>query len=138
MNLFRSGQSVPHSKSDSSKSAGEQAETTALHFLTTKGLKLITQNYRVPCGEIDIIMEDKGIVVFIEVRYRKRSDFGSGAETVTYSKQKKLTKAALHFIQKHQKLSKRNFRFDVISISLKGDQFKIDWIDNAFEPGFSY
>ena len=138
MHFFRTDSSITHSKSDTCKSSGERAETAALHFLTTHGLKLITQNYRVPCGEIDLIMEDKDIIAFIEVRYRKRSDFGSGAETVTYNKQKKLTKAALHFIQKHPKLSKRNFRFDVISISLKEDQFKIDWIDNAFEPTQNY
>jgi putative endonuclease len=138
MHFFKTDSSITHSKPDTCKSSGERAETTALHFLTTHGLKLITQNYRVPCGEIDLIMEDKDIIAFIEVRYRKRSNFGSGAETVTYNKQKKLTKAALHFIQKHPKLSKRNFRFDVISISLKEDQFKIDWIDNAFEPTLNY
>jgi len=138
MDTFRADTSDSLSKYDVRKLAGEQAETTALKFLISHGLKLIIQNYRVRCGEIDLIMKDNQTIVFVEVRYRKNSEFGSGAETVTYTKQKKLTKAALHYIQKNSKLSKHNFRFDVISISPKGNNFKIDWIDNAFEPTLYY
>lgn len=115
-------------------SIGELAENAAYEYLLARGLKPVFRNYRVPTGEIDLIMEDNHDIVFVEVRYRKHDNFGSGAESVTCKKQNKIFKTALHFIQKHPKLAGRNFRFDVISISQSGSQFDIDWIDNAFQP----
>jgi len=79
-------------------------------------------------------MKDKEDIVFTEVRFRKQNSFGNGAESITRKKQDKIVKTALHFIQKHPKLAKQNFRFDVISISLSNNQFDIDWIDDAFHP----
>lgn len=112
---------------------GKQTENAALHYLTEQGLKLISRNYRAKTGEIDLIMEHNKDIVFIEVRYRKNHSFGSGAESVNHKKQQKLIKTARFFIQNNRKLATRNFRFDVISITLKENNFEINWIDSAFD-----
>ena len=116
------------------KMVGELAENAAYEYLLARGLKPVSRNYRVPIGEIDIIMQDNDDIVFIEVRFRKNDHFGDGADSVTKIKQNKIYKTALYFIQKHSKLSGYNFRFDVVSISLTDNQFVIDWIDDAFQP----
>ena len=112
---------------------GHDAEDMACHYLLEQGLKTLCRNYRCPRGEIDAIMEDNNIIVFVEVRYRKHTRFGSGAETVTHAKQSKLIATALHYLQKHPKYSNRPSRFDVISISHHSQQAKIDWIQDAFQ-----
>lgn len=114
---------------------GESAEQDACKFLIKNKLKLITKNYRCKFGEIDIIMLDKQSLVFVEVRYRSNSQYGSGAESITISKQKKLIKAASHYLQQNQKISRYAARFDVISMSAdtSSKESKIDWIKDAFQ-----
>ena len=88
-------------------------------------------------GEIDIIMKDDDSLVFVEVRYRKTNNFGSGAESITPSKQKKLIKTASLYLQRHAKLNQCPARFDVVSITGfietdNLDKINFDWIENAF------
>lgn len=109
---------------------GQDAESRVHDFLLSQGLKSLDRNVRSPRGEIDLIMDDNGTVVFIEVRLRNRSDFGSGAESVTRSKQEKLIATAAYYLQQHKRLARRPARFDVVSV---GRQMTLDWIKNAFE-----
>ncbi len=64
-------------------------EKLAFHYLKKQGLKFILNNYHCRLGEIDLVMSDKDCIVFIEVRYRKNTDFGCGFDTVIKSKQQK-------------------------------------------------
>ncbi|MEJ2181576.1 MAG: YraN family protein, partial [Gammaproteobacteria bacterium] len=73
-----------------STAIGQNAEDLALQFLQSKGMQLIERNYRCKMGEIDLIMRHDAGLVFAEVRYRKHSKFGSGAETVIQRKQQKI------------------------------------------------
>ena len=109
---------------------GQIAETQAEDFLQQQGLKPLARNVRSPRGEIDLIMEDEDTIVFVEVRLRRRNDFGSGADSVTRSKQEKLIATASYFLQQNKRLAKRPARFDVVSIN---GQDNMDWIKNAFE-----
>lgn len=117
---------------------GAFTEDLACQFLEAKGFKLIERNFNCRLGEIDLIMQDKNSLVFIEVRYRKNNHFGSGAESVTYSKQQKLIKTASLYLQQHSKLNACPARFDVVSItgSIESDNLNnidFDWVSNAFE-----
>ncbi len=114
---------------------GEAAEQDAYQFLIKQKLKLVCKNYRCRFGEIDLIMLDQQCLVFVEVRYRKSSQFGSGAETITLTKQRKLIKTASHYLQQTSGSNQLAARFDVISISpeIKSKQSKIDWIKDAFQ-----
>jgi putative endonuclease len=110
---------------------GQMAEDQACTYLRKQGLRFVTRNYRCRMGEIDLIFRDQTTLVFVEVRYRKSTCFGSAAETVGYRKQHKLIKAALHYIQ-HVKVF-LPCRFDVIAMQptdLKS--FDIEWIRDAF------
>lgn len=109
---------------------GDVIEVAAQNFLRTKGLRPVTRNYLIKGGEIDLVMRDGEVLVFIEVRFRQSTDHGSGAETVTYQKQRRLRRAALHYLQKHYGNHEPDCRFDVISAH--GTPVVFDWIPNAF------
>lgn len=116
---------------------GEYTESLACQYLENKGFKLIEKNFNCRVGEIDLIMKDNDSLVFIEVRYRRSNNFGSGAESITASKQSKLIKTASLYLQQHAKLNKYPARFDVVSITGfietdNIDNINFDWIENAF------
>lgn len=116
---------------------GEYTESLACKFLEDKGFKLIERNFHCRLGEIDLIMQDNNNLVFVEVRYRRSNNFGSGAESITYNKQSKLIKTASVYLQQHAKLNKYPSRFDVVSITgfIETDNINnidFNWIENAF------
>lgn len=106
---------------------GDLNEKIALDFLESKGLKLITSNYHSRYGEIDLIMLDKEVLVFVEVRFRRSNQFGGAAMSVTPAKQRKIALTAMQFLQKNRK-TESPCRFDVIAIS----NSKTEWIKSAF------
>lgn len=110
---------------------GNEAEKLACGYLEQKGLHTLERNYRCKMGEIDIIMQDQDTLVFVEVRYRKQNAFGSAAESVTPSKQKKLIRAAYHYLGFHQRHNSL-CRFDVLAITGTANE-QIEWIPNAFQ-----
>ena len=113
--------------------AGRVAEMQALAFLERNGMHLLQKNYRCYSGEIDLIMQDRDDIVFVEVRSRANSNYGSAVESVTLTKQRKLCKAAIHFLQLKKWLYKINSRFDIIAIQTMHTQTQLEWIKHAFE-----
>ena len=93
-------------------------------------MRIIEKNFQVRQAEIDIIARDGSTIVFIEVKYRSSAGSGHPLEAVTISKQRKICKAALFYMNKN-KISPDNtsIRFDVIGI-LGND---ITHIENAFD-----
>ena len=112
---------------------GSQWEKFAESFLHKRGLRTLERNYHSRFGEIDLIMMDRQTLVFTEVRYRGDSARGSGAESVTYTKQKRITRAAQRFLQQHQHHASLACRFDVVSIGNKEGRLLLNWIRNAFD-----
>jgi putative endonuclease len=112
---------------------GQIAEQNALVFLKSRGLELLELNYAFKTGEIDIIMRDQDTLVFVEVRYRRSDRYGSGAESITIAKRRRIINTAKHFLVK-KKYTDHRCRFDVISASGPTDEgMKLDWIKNAFD-----
>ena len=109
---------------------GKDAEAFACRYLHAQGLQIVHRNYRTRRGEIDLVMQDKDSLVFVEVRYRRQSRFGSAAESVDRRKQSKLIACANHYIQTFPEISRQPCRFDVVSIG--GETNSIEWIRNAF------
>ncbi len=113
---------------DTTKTIGDAAEDRALAHLQANGHTLITRNFRCKCGEIDLIVNDNDTLVFVEVRYRKRDDYGSALESVTASKQKKIQNSAQYYLQTKSLGESQAIRFDVVAISPNN----IQWIQHAF------
>lgn len=93
---------------------GVEAEQAAADYLAARGLRLVARNYRCRGGEIDLIMEDAGSLVFVEVRERARSDFGGAAASITASKQARIRLAAQHYLSRHG--LDRPCRFDAVLV----------------------
>ena len=120
---------------------GQYFEAVAVRYLTEKGLTLIEKNFTSRFGELDLIMQSSpDDLIFVEVKFRTSADYGSGLETITYHKQKKIMTAAKHFLNRHKQFQQRPTRFDVLAISPKSPQseppsWEFDWIVNAFDIG---
>ncbi len=112
---------------------GAAAEKMAANFLTQQGLTLLAQNFCCKAGEIDLIFDEKGTIVFVEVRHRSRAHYGSACDTVTWHKQSKIIKAATLFLLKQGWYNKKTSRFDVVAINgpLNASP-SIEWIRQAF------
>ena len=96
---------------------GAAAESLALHYLQNQGLTLVEKNFNLKQGEIDLIMMDSGTLVFVEVRFRRNSKYGTPAETVNTAKQKKLLLAAAIYLQQKGLTDRYPCRFDVVAIT---------------------
>lgn len=114
---------------------GVQAEEFACQYLRERGLKLLGRNYRCRRGELDLVMRQGDTLVFVEVRYRNSTRFGTPAETVTKVKQARLIAAAQSYLQQNARFSRYPARFDVVTIAGDGDDRRIEWITDAFAAG---
>ena len=111
---------------------GEQAEAASLRFLRGQRMKLVEKNFRCPQGEIDLIMRDSKALVFVEIRYRGNPNFGDGADSVGFRKQRKLINAANVYLQSNP--ATQPCRFDVVAVSRDHkDHWQFRWIKNAFQ-----
>ncbi|HDG1667230.1 MULTISPECIES: YraN family protein [Kluyvera] len=111
------------------KQVGDAAEQRARRWLEGQGLGFIAANVRERSGEIDLIMREGTVTVFVEVRYRASGAFGGAAASVTRSKQNKLLQTARLWLARHNgSFDTVDCRFDVIAFT--GNE--IEWFSNAF------
>lgn len=112
---------------------GRLGEDYAASLLLEKGYRILERNYHSRFGEIDIIAQNSGYLVFVEVKTREAHFSVSPLESVTAAKQKKLWKTALLYLQSHP--TPLQPRFDVIGIITEGEGFtvkSVEHIQNAF------
>lgn len=114
----------------SSRQRGNQIEHLAENYLIEQGLTLWVRNFSCRYGEIDRVFWHGSTLVFTEIRYRRSSHWGSGAETVTATKQRRLRQTAEIFLERHFSGTLPDCRFDVISGS--GDPVQLQWLPDAF------
>jgi putative endonuclease len=114
---------------------GQQAEALALHYLQQQGLQKLESNFSCKFGEIDLIMLDRDILVFIEVRYRNRTQFAHPLETINEAKQRKIIKTIHYFLMKRPEFTQHSCRIDAIAINsqVQSQQESIEWVKNAFQ-----
>jgi putative endonuclease len=111
---------------------GQEGERLAERYLQKKGYKLVERNYRCAVGELDLIVLDRRVVVFVEVKTRTSHGFGSPLEAVEFRKQRKMIQTAQFFLSA-KGLQQREARFDVIGISWTGREPVVEHIENAFD-----
>ncbi len=106
---------------------GQAAEDLALRHLSERGLVLVERNFRCKGGEIDLVMQERAALVFVEVRKRADRSHGGAAASVTGAKQARLILAAQIYLQrfKHPPAC----RFDVVAI----DGAQLDWLKDAIQ-----
>lgn len=120
------------------KELGANGEEIAVRFLKNRGYRILERNYRTRLGEIDIIAEQGRDLVFIEVKTRSATRYGSPLESVTVPKQRKLSRVAQEYVSKRD-CRNRSARFDVVGIQAKKSDagqhsdFKIELVQNAFD-----
>lgn len=120
-----SGQAAPRAR-------GQQIEVLAEHYLQQQGLQPIERNFHRRGGEIDLVMQHADTLVFVEVRFRKTDQFGSPAESITASKQRKLLQTAQLYLLAHPTWRNKPCRFDVMAVRPGEDGLQFEWIRNAF------
>ncbi len=116
---------------DNRRSLGDRGEELAAAALKKQGYKILERNYRTPLGEIDLICQHRGVLVFVEVKTRTSARFGAGQDAVHHAKQMRLRKLADYYL-KHKRLGEVAVRFDVVGILLRESGPEIEVIQNAF------
>lgn len=110
---------------------GAQGEYEALLYLTKQGYTLLAHNWRVGHLELDIVAEQWGEVVFVEVKTRSSEDFAPAAEAVTLYKKRNLIAAARAYLARNG-LLERPYRYDIITVVGKAQPFKLAHLRNAY------
>ena len=117
-----------------SRSSGKKGEDLACKFLKKDKYKILEKNCRTKQGEIDIIAEDKGgVLCFVEVKARSRTDYGNPEEAVTPLKQKRLLAAAFNYLES-KKVGSKDMRFDIVSVDLNSEESTL--LKNAFDVNY--
>ncbi len=109
--------------------AGAKAEDAAAAHLAGAGCRLLARNARYRDGELDLVMRERDLVVFVEVRQRGAALFGGAAASVDIFKQKRLRRAAQRWLVEQYGDRWPACRFDVVAVDGDG---KIEWIRDAF------
>ncbi|CUS35284.1 conserved hypothetical protein [Candidatus Nitrospira nitrosa] len=112
---------------------GQVSEMRAEQFLIAKGYRILDRNVRLSIGELDLVADDQGVVVFVEVKGRSTEAFGGALSAVDRRKQAKLSKLAAQYLaQRHW--SDKLCRFDVVLVQGKPSApGQIEHISNAFD-----
>ena len=117
------------------KTTGNCGEDAATEYLKKNKYKIIARNYRNKCGEIDIIARKGEDLVFVEVKTRSSSEFGTPAQAVTYYKKRNFVNTAKWYLMENE--TDLNIRFDIIEVfgMFNGTEFITENI-NHFEQVF--
>lgn len=115
---------------------GDLGERLAERHLLAAGYRVREKNFRTRLGEIDIVAEKAGVLVFVEVRTRRGSTMGTAAESLTPAKQRRLVSLADSYAQARSDLPEGR-RIDLIAVNLapNGRLLSLQHIQSAVEAG---
>ena len=117
----------------SSMTFGKESEQAAGTYLQKHGYRILHRNYRIARGEIDLVADHQGTVVFVEVKARRSERFGLPVQAVDFRKQEHLIHVAQHYLHRYH-YGDRQCRFDVVVVTQStSGKTKIELIQNAFE-----
>ncbi|MET0552762.1 MAG: YraN family protein [Vicinamibacteria bacterium] len=111
---------------------GQAGEDHACRFLSDRGYAVRARNFRCRSGEIDVVAERDGIVVFVEVKERRGDGHGRGFESVTRGKRLRVIQAARRYASRFG-LTEARLRFDVISIDWRDGKADVRHDEGAFD-----
>ncbi len=112
---------------------GRASEARAEQVLRDKGYRILERNLRTTLGELDLVAEDAGILVFVEVKARATDAFGGGLLAVDQRKRAKLVKLASQYLAQRHWMD-RICRFDVVVVQgHTPDKLQVEHVENAFD-----
>ena len=111
--------------------AGPRGEDAAVEAYRRRGYRVVARNWRCRLGELDLVLERRGLLVFSEVKARRPGSYGSGFEAVTWRKRAKLRSLADAFLQATG-ARPSEIRFDVASVALRGPRPTVEVFEDAF------
>jgi len=111
---------------------GAACEARALRELQAAGLRLVARNVRYRFGELDLVMRERELLVFVEVRLRSARGYGDAGDSVDARKQQRLIRAASAFLASQPALATLPCRFDVVGFASADDAAPMQWIKDAF------
>ena len=109
---------------------GYSCEEHVAQYLIELGFSIIARNYKRSFGEIDLIAQKEDLLIFIEVKARKKPLFDM-SELISYTKQKKIITVAKSYLAAHN-IYDMNCRFDVALVSTNNTTLNLEYISNAF------
>jgi putative endonuclease len=115
---------------------GLLGEELACAELERRGYAVLTRRYRTRYGELDVVAEHEGMLVFVEVKARDSGDFGHPAEAVTPQKMRRLFLMATDYVARAS-IRETALRFDVVAVETQFDPPQITVYRDAFRPGWS-
>lgn len=116
----------------STRERGASVEAAARAHLVAAGLVPVASNATYRVGELDLVMRDGELLVFVEVRHRSGDGFGGGAASITRAKRAKLVRAAGAFLAAHPRLAALPCRFDVVEAAGDPASPRLHWLRDAF------
>ncbi|GHV48761.1 UPF0102 protein [Clostridia bacterium] len=120
----------------SNKKRGDFGEEYTVRRLLSGGYRILARNYRKRTGEIDVVAEKSGTLVFVEVKTRRLCSIATGAEAVSLAKQKKIIRTAEIYLRENSAYADVNTRFDVADIVITNsdtpDILEYNYYENAF------
>ncbi len=115
----------------STRERGQEAEQAAARFLERQGYRVLDRNFTTKFGEIDLICEKDGILVFVEVRSLRSRTFHP-LQTLTRAKMDRVRKAAEWYLTKTKQWGSRSCRFDIVGAVREGESWEILHIPDAY------
>ena len=113
-------------------SSGAYWEERARQQIESRGATVIARNYTCRFEEIDVVALDSDRLVFVGVRYRSRSDFGSALASVSPAKQQKVLMTTQIFLASHEDYCNRYWRFDIIAVDSPRGSVSAQWLKGVF------
>jgi len=120
--------------SDERIGVGVRGEEIAARYLERRGYRIVERRYRCRAGEIDLVAQEAGEMVFVEVKTRRGDTCGSPLEAVTRRKQNRLILLARIYLA-HRRLCDVPCRFDVVGIRVDANGTDVQLVQNAFGVG---
>ncbi|HSD39244.1 MAG TPA: YraN family protein [Rhodocyclaceae bacterium] len=112
--------------------SGAKAEVLAARYLEKHGARILARNVRYKGGEIDLIAEHAGAILFVEVRFRQHANFGGAAGSITTTKQRRIILASRMWLSgTGRAYANRNCRFDAMLLDGLNPK-NIEWLQAAF------
>ncbi len=108
------------------------SEEQAKNYLLSRGYRLLAENYTVRGGELDLVVQEGDVIVFVEVRQRRSNRYGSSAESIGMQKITRLRRAALHYLVTRYGRDDLPVRFDAILIEGSRDRFALQHLEAVF------